>query len=215
SGLAFGAHAVWVSDELRDRVTRIDPRSNTIVARIRVPQGAHGIAVGAGAVWVADMGGGGRFGRGDRTCCLSSVVRIDPHGNHTHIIPAGRETQRVAVGFGSVWATNTEDGTVSRIDPRTNRVVRTIRVATCPIGITVGAGAVWVGHCNVTDTDLQGTVTEIDPRSNRQVAQVAVGKAPNGLALVRGLIWVTNQQDDTITRIDPRTARVVDTLAEP
>src|SRR5262249_673819 len=128
---------------------------------------------------------------------------------------AGRETQRVAVGFGSVWATNTEDGTVSRIDPRTNRVVRTIRVASCPIGITVGAGAVWVAHFNLTDTDLQGPVTQIDPRSNRQVAQVAVGKAPNGLALVRGLIWVTNQQDDTITRIDPRTARVVDTLAEP
>jgi YVTN family beta-propeller protein len=215
SGLALGHDAVWVSDELRGRVTRIDPRSNTIVARVRVPQGPHGIAVGAGAVWVADMSGGGAFGPGRRTCCLGSIVRIDPHGNRTRVIPTGRETQRVAVGYGSVWATNTGDGTVSRIDPRTNRVIETIHVAGCPVGITVGAGAVWVDHCNPTDQDQQGKVTEIDPRSSRQTAQVAVGKEPNGLAVVRGLIWVTNQQDDTITRIDPRTARIVDTLAEP
>lgn len=215
SGLALGDNAVWVSDELRGRVTRIDPRSNAIVARIHVPQGPHGITVGAGAVWVADMSGGGPFGRGKKTCCLGSVVRIDPRGNRTRIIPTGEETQRVAFGFGSVWATNTQDGTVSRIDPRTNRVVKTIHVAVCPVGITAGAGTVWVSHCNPTDPNLRGTVTEIDPRLNRQVAQVAVGKAPNGLALIQGLIWVANQQDDTITRIDPRTARIVDTLTEP
>jgi len=215
SGLAFGDHAVWVTDENSGLVTRIDPRTNTIVARIHVPQSSFGIAAGAGAVWVADWSGGGPFGRGNRICCHGSVVRIDPRTNRTRIIPVGSETQRVAVGLGSVWATNTADGTVSRIDPRTNRVVNTIHVAICPIGITVGGGAVWVGHCNPTDPSLQGTVTRIDPRSNRQVALIRVGNEPNGLALIRGLIWVTNQADDTITRIDPRDDRIVDTLAEP
>jgi YVTN family beta-propeller protein len=215
SGIAFGDHAVWVTDEIRNRVSRIDPRSNTIVAHIPVPQGPHGVAFGAGAVWVAAMSGGGTIRRGKHIDGLGSVVRIDPRGNRTRIIPTGEETQRVVVGFGSVWATNTQDGTVSRIDPRTNRVVNTIHVAPCPIGITAGAGAVWVGHCNVTDPSLQSTVTEIDPSSNRQVAQVAVGDEPSSLAVVRGLVWVTNFADDTITRIDPRTARVVDTFAVP
>jgi DNA-binding beta-propeller fold protein YncE len=119
----------------------------------------------------------------------------------------------VAVGLGAVWATNTDDGTVTRIDPRSGRVVETIPVAFCPIGIVVGAGAVWVAHCS--NAGRPGRVTKIDPRSNRPVAEVAVGKDPNGIAVSGGLVWVANQGGDTITRIDPRTVKVVDTLAVP
>jgi YVTN family beta-propeller protein len=38
---------------------------------------------------------------------------------------------------------NTIDGTVSRIDPSTNRVVATIRVGANPKQLAVGAGSVW------------------------------------------------------------------------
>jgi virginiamycin B lyase len=43
-----------------------------------------------------------------------------------------------------VWVANTIDGTVSRIDPRTNRVTATIRVGADPKQLAVGDGAVWV-----------------------------------------------------------------------
>ena len=77
SGLAFGAGAVWASDELTGTVTRIDPHSDRIVARIHVPRyGPHGLAVGAGAVWVADSSGGGTVQRGLVTVGLGSVVRL-------------------------------------------------------------------------------------------------------------------------------------------
>jgi YVTN family beta-propeller protein len=40
--------------------------------------------------------------------------------------------------------TNRTDFTVSRIDPRTNRVVATIKIGNRPQGIAAGHGAVWV-----------------------------------------------------------------------
>jgi YVTN family beta-propeller protein len=55
----------------------------------------------------------------------------------------------------AVWVTNRDDSTVSRIDPRSNRVVATIRLrrpvlqagtrpGAAPFGIAVGGGKVWV-----------------------------------------------------------------------
>ena len=53
--------------------------------------------------------------------------------------PAG-----IAVGDGAVWVANTADGTVSRIDPQTNKVVKTITVGGSPQAIAFAAGKVWV-----------------------------------------------------------------------
>ena len=50
----------------------------------------------------------------------------------------------VAVGAGGVWVANSREGTVSRIDPQSNRVIATIRVGHSLQGIAVGGGAVWV-----------------------------------------------------------------------
>ena len=50
----------------------------------------------------------------------------------------------MAVGDGAVWVANAVDRTVSRIDPATNRVTRTIAIGRSPTAITVGDGSVWV-----------------------------------------------------------------------
>ena len=50
----------------------------------------------------------------------------------------------VAFGAGSIWVANAGDGTVSRIDPFTGRVVRTIDVGGSPTGIVVVGDEVWV-----------------------------------------------------------------------
>ena len=56
----------------------------------------------------------------------------------------GDNPLEVAVGEGSVWVTNYLDGTVSRIDPATNRVVATLEVGRHPDHIAVGEGGIWV-----------------------------------------------------------------------
>jgi YVTN family beta-propeller protein len=50
----------------------------------------------------------------------------------------------VGAAGGAVWVANATDGTVSRIDPRTRRVVATIDVGGTPLEIDGGPGGVWV-----------------------------------------------------------------------
>jgi YVTN family beta-propeller protein len=72
------------------------------------------------------------------------VTRIDPGTNGTKTIGVGKRPEGIAVGAGFVWVANNGDGTVSKIDPRTNQVVDSIHVGRFPIALTVGGGAVWV-----------------------------------------------------------------------
>jgi YVTN family beta-propeller protein len=109
--------------------------------------------------------------------------------------PAEARPANIAVGAGAIWVTNTRHGTVSRIDPATNRVKATIQVKALPAGVAVGEGAVWVA---ITGDD---SVSRIDPATNR-VTSIGVGPRPQNLAVGAGAIWVTAGNNEG-TRIDP------------
>jgi YVTN family beta-propeller protein len=66
--------------------------------------------------------------------------------NATVTLPSGcgAGPLAVAVGAGAVWVSNRDDRTVSRIDPSTNRVTRTIHLPAAPYGVRVAHGRVWV-----------------------------------------------------------------------
>jgi YVTN family beta-propeller protein len=109
----------------------------------------------------------------------------------------------VAYGFGAVWSSNFRAGTVSRIDPRRRRVVRTIRTSGNPACIRTGAGSVWVGS--------QGTdqIFRIDPQTNR-VTPITIGKGGSVCVDVHDDgVWVSNEVDGSVSRVDPATNRVV------
>jgi YVTN family beta-propeller protein len=86
---------------------------------------------------------------------------------------------------------NTQDDTVSRVDPGSTAVTDTIRVGRRPTGVAVGAGAVWVAN------SLSGTVSRIDPGSRRVEATVELGEAPQGVTVSNGLVWVSVQHRAT------------------
>jgi YVTN family beta-propeller protein len=121
-------------------------------------------------------------------------------------IPVGRQPTGAAVGHGAVWVVNQEGGTVSRIDPASNRVVATVPVGDVADDVVVGRDAVWVGGWSRARGDA---VTRIDPRTNRVVATVPVVSEPHGLAVTDDAVWATGLVAGTVTRIDPRTNRVV------
>jgi YVTN family beta-propeller protein len=132
AGMAVGEGGVWVlGDAVDRRLSKIDPRTARIRARIPLAFAPGGVAAGLGGVWVTAQ-------------LDDKVVRIDPRTNRiVATIAVGRAPWGVAVGEGAVWVANTIDGTVSRIDPSTNRVVATIRVGANPKELAVGEGSVW------------------------------------------------------------------------
>ena len=72
------------------------------------------------------------------------MTRIDPGTNSPRQIPVGEEPVAVAVDNEAVWVANAGDGTVSRIDPASAKVVETIEVGGSPAGIAAAHGLVWV-----------------------------------------------------------------------
>ena len=67
-------------------------------------------------------------------------LRID---RRTRVPPGACGT---ALGEGSVWVASWDEGSVTRIDPESGKVLATIPVAenAIPASIAVGAGGVWV-----------------------------------------------------------------------
>ena len=74
-----------------------------------MPIGGHpaAIAVGEGAVWVANAD-------------QQTLVRIDPKSKDVTSIGLGTDVADVAVGFGSVWVAGGNGETLTRIDPKQN-----------------------------------------------------------------------------------------------
>jgi YVTN family beta-propeller protein len=114
--------------------------------------------------------------------------------------PAG-----LAYGDGSIWAVDSADGTVSRIDPVTHAVVQQIPVGSAPSAVAITGQDVWVTNYG------DGTVSRVSAAADRAVDTIPVGNLPVAIAAGRSGVWVTNEGDDTVDRIDPTTGSVTRT----
>jgi DNA-binding beta-propeller fold protein YncE len=72
------------------------------------------------------------------------VVRLNPQSATVEASVPGGDPVAVAAGEGGIWVANRETQTVTRIDPRSDRVVATIPIHNPPLAIAAGAGRVWV-----------------------------------------------------------------------
>ena len=99
-------------------------------------------------------------------------------------IAVGPAPRFLAVGEGGVWTLNQGDGSVSRIDPKTNEVVATIEVGVPGPGgeIAAGEGSVWV-------TSFEFPISRIDPKTNTVVQQFA-GPGGDSIRVGLGSVWL-------------------------
>jgi virginiamycin B lyase len=175
------------------------PRGGQVIAKVRIPAGYGGFAVGEGAIWsITDE--------------ASTLIRVDPRGNRAaakiKVEPRNPCPQYVcgepAVGAGAVWVPRAPDNTVSRVDVASDAVVATIRVGPQPLAVAVTAGAVWVMNGGGP------SVSRIDPSTNRVVATIRLGpaRAASDRGFVTGgagAVWASVPNLKTVVRIDPST----------
>src|SRR4051794_8838419 len=170
--MAVGAGALWVINDAED-LERIDTRSARVTATAH-PLRARAVAASGADVWALAS---------DAT----DVVRVDARTarirRRIHLHATGLDS--IATGNGVVWATDSYDGTLWRVDPGHNIVARTITVGTGASGVTVGSGAVWVIN------SLRGTLIRVDPHTNRVTRTIALGNTPRDVAAGPGRVWVT------------------------
>jgi hypothetical protein len=153
-GVAVGDGAAWAVDE-RGVVSRIDPATNRVTARIRTPVGVaseswlglpcNQIAHAPGMVWVT--GTGGTIARIDPvTGAVAQVATLRVHGKRLGVMSVA------AVGD-IAWVVS-ERGELYRLNRR-GEITGAARLATA-VTVTADSEAVWV-------TDNYGGVRLIDP----------------------------------------------------
>lgn len=77
-------------------------------------------------------------------------------------------------------------------------------------GGSIGA-TVWLAHSTAAAALLANSVGAVDPDGSISAA-VPVGTDPAGLAYGGGALWVANRSDGTVSRIDPATHTVIQTI---
>lgn len=114
-------------------------------------------------------------------------------------IPVGGGPLRLAAGAGAIWVASEADGTLTRIDPVSQRV-RGPRMRLGPglAGVAVGAGSVWVS------SSRSGQVLRVDPVSGAVTDRIAVGGRPGAVAFGGGRVWVADRAGAGVTAIDAR-----------
>jgi glutamine cyclotransferase len=210
SGLAFGHGSVWATSAGYGTVSRIDPRTGEVVAKIKVGRGALGIATdeSSGAVWVASVYlpkdyGGYDFPKYSED---RNLTRIDPETNrvveeipieaHSHY---GGGANSVAVGEGAVWVLS-GDGNLLKVDPATNEIAARVRVGDSPSHLAVYGGGVWE---MVQAKEVR--LVRVDPRTMHIVASEDIGPIPKiqtgALAAGGGYVWFWSEEG--LARVSP------------
>jgi len=110
-------------------------------------------------------------------------------------IRVGASPYALAFGGGSVRVSNEVSGTVSRIGPKRNKVVKTIRVGGQPNGITVAFRKVWVADYG------RGRLIRIDSVRNRIERRISLPKA-DWITASADALWVSSETGK-IYRVDP------------
>lgn len=180
------------------------PSVGTVVATIDAGQTVYSLAFGEGAVWATQDHG---------------VIRIDPSTNTVArtiaVAPDQEYPALIAVGYGSLWASNFDANTVMRFDAATGNLVATIPVGNAPEGIAIGPDSVWVTNHHAGPGGT-GSVMRINPATNTVIATIPVGAqqdccGPQGIAATSTGVWTTVPNLNSVVKIDPLTNQVVST----
>ncbi len=197
-GLAFGR--VWVPHcDTATSVVVVDASSNQVVGK--VDAWPLKIAFGFGSAWMWNPAGVG-----------SELERVDPATLQVVArVPLPATSGSPFTSPNGVWVV-TDDGTVSRLDPSSNRVTRTIRYG--PPG---GAAGVWAaGSIYIQNVDAR-RIYRLNPTTGKSTTVrlgdfrggfLAGSDADADIEVGKGLVWV-HISDLQIVGINPKNGTVV------
>jgi hypothetical protein len=193
-----GAGSVWVADDQGARVVRVSPKTNKVVARIRVGDGPASIAFYGMSAWVIN--------HRDTT-----IDRIDLANNSSRElahIPADAP-ERIVWSHGSLWLTGRGTDLVE-VDPLDGSVRRTIDIGASGIDLVASGDSIWV-PTRSSEVDPTGLPT-MDALKRVSISSGAVAtviKASgrvdvHGLVVAGGAVWIA---DNTAGRLYSVAAR--------
>jgi streptogramin lyase len=194
--VAASSDSIWLITDGKQTIARIDPDQDAVVAEFRVPVGCSQMLFAETSLWLA---------------CpeQNKVLRINPATNLVDKrIDVGAKPVALASGQGAIWVLCGKEGKIDRIDPKTDKVSKTI-----DLGVPDSTGALAFGDGFLWATVTGFPLTRIEVADEKEkVAQQFWGEGGGGILVSAGAIWLSNLNDGTVSRIDPKL--VLATLAE-
>ena len=199
---------VWVAScyptGRHDDVIRVDAQSLAFKKTWLLP-GAEtffrGLAYVGGSLWASDPAGAGSI--------PDNVTQIDPQRGSQRTIHLARQASWLesSEGYGDLWITNFNDGSVMRLHAASGAVETFDGVAINPADAVVDGDVVWFGDWagpRLARLSAVGSSTPhsiLLPAHNRDagVWDIAAGV---------GYIWATTPRDHALWRINPKTNAV-------
>ncbi len=146
----------------------------------------------------------------------NSAVVIDQHSRDVGAsAPTGSFPLEVVLAGGSASISNSEEDTVTQVDVRTRRVVRTIGLGFEPTGVSAGGGAVWVvgGYDHqLARIDTADGLIRLRVSFEERLGPLPAGyeRGVAGVAVGAGGVWVAHGVE--LTLFDARTGAPLRTV---
>ena len=205
TGIAVGADPSGSPTAVLGKLSAVDPEFGQVTKTIDVAGEALGVGERCGRHRRRRRLG--RLRRFHARAHRSSRHRRSPGRTVTGTAPAG-----VVVADGYVWVVNTDSATVQRFEPETfeqGPLGTPTSVGLRPTAIAAGEGAIWVANTGADTVDADRVRHR---RAAATTSRFAWATRPAGLAVGAGAVWVANAGDGTVSRIDPRSDEVVETI---
>jgi len=172
--IAVSDDSIWLATGHDGRLARIDPNTNSVRQEIHLPVGSYNPMHSDGIVWVTSVEKG-----------VLTPVKADS-GEVLAPIAVGPKPRFLTAGAGSIWILNQGDGSETRVDAKTRKVISNISA-----GIPGYGGEICYGHGAVWATVIEIPLTKIDAKTSRVVKQW-VGPGGDSVRYGLGSIWLTD-----------------------
>jgi virginiamycin B lyase len=163
------------------------------IAKFSIPGSPDWVAI-ADSVWISNNP-------------KSNISELDPKTNQVGAVVtvAKKPCSGLAIAFGSIWVPICSDGSVQRVDPKSQQIIATIPsgVANTEGGITDGAGSIWM------PSDAAGVLSRIDPGTNKVVSKISIPPDSYTAVFDSGSVWITSTKNNLLTRVDAKTEKVI------
>ncbi|MBY0517316.1 MAG: hypothetical protein K2P81_10430 [Bacteriovoracaceae bacterium] len=118
----------------------------------------------------------------------------------------------LVTGEGYIWVPDVGKDQLHQVDPKTNKIIRTIdlKLSDSEGSITVGDGSVWIATDN--ENGKSKSLKRIDVKTGKIVADIAMPSTVSGATFENGKVWLTSPGDGKVIVVDPKTNQIKKSL---
>jgi class 3 adenylate cyclase/ABC-type transport system substrate-binding protein/predicted Ser/Thr protein kinase len=192
-GWTVGAGSVWVANADKPEVIRVNGQYGS-TSRIALPKPSdgsranpHGIAYGAGSLWVS---------QGQR------ILRLDPESGKVRATIPASDAWILRFGEGALYAATPYNGDFFKVDPASDTVSWRSHIHPWLGDLLPAAGWLWL------TVDSDAGVYRFSETDGNQNGFVHTGNGSGELSFGAGAVWVSNWRAGTVSRVDPVSSAV-------